>query len=239
MLIPFKRLPTRHIRGIIHIGAHEAEELRGYLNCGKTRVLWVEANPAKASLVKDKIKDFPDMEIGCFAANEKSGSRLCLNIASNTQSSSLLSLGTHKDRYADIQYTNKIFVDSMSIDDWLEQLAVNRHLFNFLNLDIQGYELNALLGAAIQLEFIDFIYIEVNFEEVYIGCPSIDSIDLFLSGYGFKRIATKDTGEGWGDALYCKRSAFATSISFFLYSAVTRIKTHVKRAYSRIRHFPA
>lgn len=47
MLIPFKYMPTLSIKGIIHLGAHEAEELSDYQEAGVGRVLWVEANPSK------------------------------------------------------------------------------------------------------------------------------------------------------------------------------------------------
>jgi hypothetical protein len=30
MLIPFNQMPVDDIKGVIHIGAHEAEELAGY-----------------------------------------------------------------------------------------------------------------------------------------------------------------------------------------------------------------
>ena len=37
MLIPFEKMPLNSIKGIIHIGAHEAEELTDYISLGKTK----------------------------------------------------------------------------------------------------------------------------------------------------------------------------------------------------------
>jgi hypothetical protein len=49
MLIPFKRLPTKNVAGIIHIAAHEAEEIHDYLRKGVKRVVCIQANPAKTN----------------------------------------------------------------------------------------------------------------------------------------------------------------------------------------------
>jgi hypothetical protein len=68
MLIPFKNLPYRSINGIIHIGAHQAEELKTYLDCGIEDVLWVEANPNLYPYLRKKIQGYSKMKLGEFAA---------------------------------------------------------------------------------------------------------------------------------------------------------------------------
>lgn len=55
MLISTHDLPTARIQGIIHVGAHEAEEMGAYEAYGITRVVWIEANPSKPSLVRSKL----------------------------------------------------------------------------------------------------------------------------------------------------------------------------------------
>ncbi len=59
MLIPFKFLTTNpeKIKGIIHIGAHELEELEVYLEKKVERVIWIEANPEKYKLIEKKLKN--------------------------------------------------------------------------------------------------------------------------------------------------------------------------------------
>jgi len=42
------------VTGIIHVGGHEAEELHPYLLSGVKRILWIEANPEKSSLIQKK-----------------------------------------------------------------------------------------------------------------------------------------------------------------------------------------
>lgn len=206
MLIPFEKLPSGSISGIIHVGAHEAEELSDYVSAGKTKVLWVEANPGKWRTLSEKLDTYPSMHLGRFAAASSTGGSAILNISSNGKSSSLLPFGSHADSYPSISFTDEVAVDLCSVDDWISRLGVDPADYNFVNLDIQGYELNALRGMVNQLRYVDYVYSEVNFEDVYVGCSRMVELDEFLGGYGLKRVAVVDTGAGWGDAFYSRKS---------------------------------
>ena len=78
--------------------------------------------------------------------------------------------------------------------------------FNFINMDVQGGELNVLLGASKTLQHIDYIMTEVNRDELYKNCALIEDIDYFLSKYNFKRVEEVWDRDNpvWGDALYIK-----------------------------------
>jgi len=238
VLIPFGKLPVGSINGIIHVGAHEGEELDGYVAAGKSSVLWVEANPEKWHLLSEKISGHKGMRLGRFAASSSTGGSAVLNVASNGQSSSLLPLGAHCDSYPNISYVSEVCVDLRSVDDWMEHLDVDPAVFNFVNLDIQGYELIALEGMARQLRYVDYVYSEVNFKDVYIGCAKVDELDAFLSGYGLKRVATVKAGdEGWGDALYSRKSNLGLRIWVFLgrvSGLAARCRGGAKRALKRL-----
>ncbi len=240
MLIPFGHMPVRLIRGIIHVGAHEAEELSDYREARIEHILWVEANPSKWSFLEDKLSGFSAMSLGRFAASPKTGGSALLNIASNGQSSSLLALGTHADHYPSIKYSQKQSVPLVAVDDWIDQLGANRSRLNFINLDIQGYELEALRGLKRQLEFTDFIYTEVSFEEVYVDCALIADLDEYLGVFGFSRVALVDTGAGWGDALYAKRNLAWLKLRFLglrLASALLRVLRKAFKLLTRIFSF--
>ena len=203
MLIPFRSLFPLDITGIIHVGAHKAEELDAYLSKGIERILWIEANPYQYPLLQKRIKNFPFMHLGKFAAGNKIANT-SINIASNTASSSILDLGMHSHYYPNIIYKSSVNVSMMPLDYFFESSGLNPKSFNFMNLDIQGFELEALKGAKQLLKNIDYVYTEVNIENVYENCCLIDEIDYFLSDYSLKRIKTKLTDRGWGDAFYTK-----------------------------------
>jgi len=214
MLIPFRYMPASLIKGILHVGAHEAEELPDYLKAGIDRVAWVEANSAKWPLLDEKLAAFPKMMMGKFAAAAETGGTALLNIANNGQSSSILALGTHASHYPSIQYERQVSAQLVAIDDWIKSIGIDGESLNFVNLDIQGYEMNALAGMREQLRLCDFVYTEVNFEAVYVGCALLSDMDRFLGDFGFVRVAIVDTGAGWGDALYSKKAVIALKLQF-------------------------
>ena len=59
--------------------------------------------------------------------------------------------------------------------------------YNFINIDVQGYELEVFKGSLKTLEKIDYIYSEVNKAELYEGCAQMNELDNFLGEYGFKK----------------------------------------------------
>lgn len=57
-----------------------------------------------------------------------------------------------------------------------------------LKMDVQGYELSALIGCASLLQKFDHVYVECSFVELYEGQSFADEIIKFLSDYQFKLI---------------------------------------------------
>jgi hypothetical protein len=91
------------------------------------------------------------------------------------------------------------------LDTLIEKNNIPIQNLNFLNFDIQGVELRALKSMEKYLQHVDYIYTEVNTEDVYKGCDRMDDMDKYLSNFGFKRAATHViTHVGWGDAFYIK-----------------------------------
>ena len=225
MLINFNDLfflPNK-VNGIIHIGAHKLEELPDYLKGNVRKVIWIEANPDKYNFIEEKLKRFDNMTLGKFAAGQKNEVQM-LNLSNNGQSSSLLEFGTHKMRYPDIDYISKIQVETKPLDNWLDDNFKNKYQYNFINLDIQGYELEALKGMPNQLKIAEYVYLEVNFEEVYLGCSQIKDIDKFLSKFGFTKVAVRKTDKGWGDAIYSKNNISIAKLYYLFLPLIKLIK---------------
>ena len=234
MLINFNDLfflPNK-VNGIIHIGAHKLEELPDYLKGNVRKVIWIEANPDKYNFIEEKLKRFENMTLGKFAAGQKNEVQM-LNLSNNGQSSSLLEFGTHKMRYPDIDYISKIQVETKPLDNWLDDNFKNKYQYNFINLDIQGYELEALKGMPNQLKIVDYVYIEVNFEEVYRGCSQLKDIDKYLLKFGLLRVGLRKTDKGWGDAIYAKNNIFIAKL-YYLFLPIIRV---IKFPYTMYRFF--
>lgn len=184
--------------GILHVGAHECEELFFYekftpRNC----ILWVEAIPEKVQMSRHR---FPGILIENRVVSDEVET-VKFNKSNNGQSSSLLNFGLHQTYHPTIKYVETIEVTTVLLKDVLKDYPLP---FNFLNLDIQGAELKALKGMGEYLDKIEYIYIEVNDAQVYEGCCQVEDLDKFLGKRGFRRFDTKITEYHWGEALYIK-----------------------------------
>jgi FkbM family methyltransferase len=200
LITNLKNFFIKEIKGAIHIGAHHAEEKEWYTSNNIKNVIWIEANPNYYDVIKQKVGDDLVIISGVGSENKK----IKFNISNNGQSSSVLDFGTHSYSHPDVFYVDSIDIEIKTMETLYKDNNINMDSFNFLNMDIQGYELEALKGFGNLIENFDYIYTEVNTNEVYKGCPLLSDIDEYLSNFGFKREVTEITGWNWGDALYVK-----------------------------------
>jgi FkbM family methyltransferase len=185
---------------VLHVGAHIGEEKVLYEEAGWGSVIWVEAQPELVKNLAEKLSASND-RVMCATVWDQDGIPLKLKISSNSGSSSLLEFGTHKDSYPQITFTDEIDVITTRLDSILEE----RDLPDFLNLDIQGVELQALRGLGNLINQLNYIYVEINFKEVYKGCTKLTNLDEFLTQNEFERVITRRyIRHGWGEALYVR-----------------------------------
>ena len=186
------------IKGVIHIGAHYGEEYRIYSECGIKNMIFFE--PVQANY-KILIESLPEntRTYNIALGNERGVREMYIETVNTGQSCSLLEPGTHLSSYPGIKFDTKEIVKM----DKLDNIPFNRTIYNMINIDVQGYELEVFKGAIETLKSIDIIYTEVNRDEVYKNCARVEEIDLFLNN--FKRVKTQWDGITWGDALYIKQ----------------------------------
>lgn len=188
------------INGVLHVGAHLGEEAEQYEQnqCGK--VWWVEANPKLLSQLQANVEKYGHVVIPALVA-DKDDETLDFHITNNGMSSSILELGTHKNVAPHIWFVDQIRLQTSRLDTLVTQFEV---VANFLCMDLQGAEMLALVGAPEFLQKVEYIFTEVNWDELYIGCARIGELDSFLSD--FDRVETYAVDDlGWGDALYVRK----------------------------------
>jgi FkbM family methyltransferase len=192
---------------ILHVGAHQAEEYEDYLRHGwigggAKRAIWVEAQSGLSKLLREKLP--LDMnEVLNFAIWHEDSLQMDLNIASNSQSSSLFEFEDHTERYPTIKMIGTETVTTRRLDSILNSSETRP---DFLNLDIQGAELIALQSLGAKIDNFKWVYTEVNFTNLYAKNPLIGEIDRYLQNFNFKRVVTHRVPDaGWGDALYIRR----------------------------------
>ena len=195
----------KEVRGAIHVGAHTGQELDMYETEGFTQVLWFEPNTELFPVLQVNIAEHDTHKAYNIGIHDTLKTAT-LHIASNNgESSSILDLGTHKRHYPRIKYIKDQQITLMRMDDFLEENSIDMDDFNFLNVDVQGVELNVLKSFGKLINKLDYIYAEVNQEELYIGLDLLPEIDRYLNAFGFDRVAIYMTPKHWGDAFYVKR----------------------------------
>jgi FkbM family methyltransferase len=203
MLIPLHNLVKKYniqFKGILHVGAHECEELKDYLYyLPMNKILWVEAIPDKVQLC---MQMYPNVQIENAVVSDIIET-VKFNVSNNFQSSSMLEFGLHSKFHPHVHYIGSFEEETKLLKDIICKYDIN---YNFLNLDIQGAELKALKGMESYLPNIDYIYTEVNSDYVYKGCALIGELDDYLKLFGLERVETEWCGNyRWGDALYIRK----------------------------------
>lgn len=206
MLIDFRQLfPRWNItpKGVLHVGANIGEEAPVYNELGIKKVIWIEANVDLFPKLMENITKFSNPVAYNFAAGEEN-KKVTLHISNNAgQSSSVLELGTHKQAHPEVHYIADKEVDMYRIDHVFGSGEIDG--CDFLNIDVQGFELSVLRGMGSLLRQFQWVYLEVNQAELYKECALIDSVDLFMTANGFRRVETKWCGNtGWGDACFIR-----------------------------------
>ena len=201
MILDFNKLSSKYnfnIKGIIHIGGHYGEEYDVYKKLN-IPVLFFEPLLNNFQHLYNKVKDDPNViTYQCALGNENKIVTMNVESVNQGQSSSILKPKKHLEQYPHITFDYTEEVNMFRLDD----LDLDLSQYNFINIDVQGYELEVFKGATNTLKNIDYIISEVNRDEVYENCPHIDELDEYLSQ--FKRVETDWAGVIWGDALYIK-----------------------------------
>jgi FkbM family methyltransferase len=207
MLIELKYLINKYKftpKGIIHCGAHLGEEHEYYKQFNIDNVIWIEANP---DIYSKLIQLNTELNYKFHNNLLWSESKLIknFNITNNGQSSSILEMGKHKQYYPEISNVESIELETITLDDLFENNNYNINDFDFINLDLQGVELDVLTGFSKNISKLKYIYTEINTGEVYKECSLLKELDSFLEKYDFIRVETAMTRAEWGDAFYVKR----------------------------------
>lgn len=197
------------INGVLHLGAHQAEEAPDYQRAGAKKVIWIEGNPELMPVLETELKKYPNQVAYNVLVSDNDDQTVTFKVTNNFQSSSILELGTHKDNHPSVTVHHTLTLKTQRLDKYFEKNNIDISDCDFLNIDLQGAELLAMKGLGTKLDHIKYIYTEINVGNVYVGCATLYEMDKFLHEKGFLRVATELTKWQWGDALYIKSNPTA------------------------------
>jgi FkbM family methyltransferase len=217
--------------GMVHVGAHQAEEFQEYeINnmLGNGNCYWIEALPFKCEELRVFFADKPKHRVLHALAWGVSGVSMKFKITNRTASSSVFDLGEHANFYKDIHVMETLEILSKRLDEVISQTEN----FDFLVLDVQGAELEVIKGMGDLLAKVKWIFLEVSKKELYQGGVLEDEIDFYLRNRGFRRRFVEwDRNAGWGDALYMREEFWQNSLNLTIQRG---LRWMYRRFYGRI-----
>ena len=203
MLLSFTGLRKKYnmdVKGIIHVGAHYGEELSEYVKNGIQDIVVFEPLSECFDVLAQKVMNLnANVEGHQVALGSAPGTATMYLSDNEKQSSSILKPKVHLTHHPHVKFDGIEEVEVDMLDNF------DTKDYNFLNMDVQGYELEVLKGAKETLKHVDYVYCEVNRDEVYEGNAYVEELDEFLSTYGMERVETSWEGQIWGDALYIRK----------------------------------
>jgi FkbM family methyltransferase len=178
------------LKGIIHAGGATGEEIPLYKQYTNNIHIFEPQ--------KDCFDQIPN-DVKKYNCALGEAQKVCnLYLANNKHCASLLKPKLHLEEHKEVIFDGSIIVPVYTLDFF------NITDCNFLNMDVQGYELNILKGAEKTLEHIDAIYTEVNTVEIYENNSMLNEMDMWLAEKNYKRVWLEFTNHRWGDALYVR-----------------------------------
>jgi len=205
MILSFTNMVKKYnmnIRGIIHIGAHRGQEIEEYVDNGIQDIIMFEPVSLNFSILEKRMMDI-NANISAYQValgNEEKNVTMYLS-DNDLISSSVLKPKVHLQLHPGVGFPGIEEVEMKRLDRFSDETQN----FNFINMDVQGYELEVLKGGSETLNHIDYVYCEINRDELYEGNAFVEDLDLFLSGYDMERVETDWAGTLWGDALYVRK----------------------------------
>lgn len=191
-----------NISGILHIGGHYGNVISDYQKYNVSNIVLFEPLSDNFSILSENISKTNGNIIAHKVALGNENRKVVMNVSDNEgQSSSVLNPKVHLTAHPEVSFIGTEEVEMKKLDDY------NYKDYNMMVIDVQGYELEVFKGGVKTLEHIDYIFCEVNRDEVYEGNAKIEEVDEFLLQQGFGRVEVEwYYSQVFGDAFYMRKN---------------------------------
>lgn len=190
-----------HIRGAIHVGANECEDIEEYFKLQCSNILWIEAR--KTAVQRARLK-YPDAVVIHAVIGNVDGHYVDFMEMNTPEFSTFHPLKTHKLHYPLVWEHGRYRVSTVRLASVLTTHKLEN--YNFLKIDVQGSEMEVLESLGACLADIEFVYVRVYSQQLFLHTPTTEDVDKFLHPT-HRRIKIRMTMQGWGEALYQARSS--------------------------------
>lgn len=181
-----KMLNDRGIRTLIDCGANRGQYVENLKKEGwKGRVFSFEPLRDEYSELSEKAAADPDWTAYHFALGEEEAS-MEIHVAGNSYSSSLLDFRSEfTDLRPDAKPTETQVINVRSLDEVIATESLDMDGPVMMKLDVQGFELSVLRGAAEFLKQVSILQCELALIPSYEEAPTFHETKSFLEARGF------------------------------------------------------
>ncbi len=199
-------------RGVIHVGANDADEHSIYVSLGVDKMVYIEPCKDAFNALVDKFAGEPNesitlINIACGAEEKE----LPMHISKQNKgmSNSFLTSKLHSVQHPDILFTDTELIKIVTLDS----LPIDKSKFNILVTDCEGYDGEVMKGAKETLRHIDLVYSEINRDYTRENNMLIDEFEELLWGEGFVKVKEfwPSPTLTWGDSVFVKVKKILTS----------------------------
>jgi FkbM family methyltransferase len=172
-------------KGVLHIGAHFAEEAEEYSNALKP-VLWIEADPKIFQTLNSRVSKFHRQQAKCALLGDANVSQVKFYRASNEGASSSIFNLAQNHGFSNLKVEQELTLPMVRLDSILSTSDIET--LDYWVIDVQGAELNVLRGAGGLINLANFILVEASNREIYNGGVKFSDLNNFLVENSFVRL---------------------------------------------------
>jgi len=192
----FEYIPVEDVNTIFELGSRDgldAIELQKYF---QAQVYAWECNPDSLILCRKNLSQtaIELVEKAVWSKNQKIKFFPIVN--GNIGASSSFKVNTEYPHEKLIQ--KEIEVEAVRIDSWYQDKI------DLVAMDLQGSELEALMGMGDLLSTTKYIITEGQYKQIYHDTPLISDIENYLEPFGFKLLHSVVTNDWFGDFLFVR-----------------------------------
>ena len=167
-----------------HIGTDTIEMLQMWPEC---TIHAFEPLPKVYTKLIQNTQAFNNVYRYPFALSNNNGlARLYVSSGTSDASSSLLAPKEHLNVHRTVYFEETIEVPTITLDSWATEYKID--YIDFMWLDMQGHEFAMLKASPKILKTVKVIFLEVSYEELYVGTALFPEVKAWLEQQGFKYI---------------------------------------------------
>jgi FkbM family methyltransferase len=198
------------IKGIIQIGANDGNEINYFSKHTNNILCFEPVEEARNKCIeRAKYCSKSNIIISDYVVSDKTG-EVDFYIGQASGNSSMFDLNPERPIFHQWnKHEKKVKMNSITLDDFFQQYSdIKISDYNYIYMDVQGAEHLVLNGAAKSLNYIDFIWMEVSYFEIYSNTMLFGEMTKLCYSLGYKLYYHKEStsNQNQGDALYVKRN---------------------------------